>query len=118
MLVLVLNKEEEHLERILERFVEIGIRGATIIDSTGMGQTLACHNNLPIFGGLRRLFENCRPGNKTVFSVIDNEERLQKAKTVVQEEIGDFTEPGVGILFTIPVNNVLGLAQDINDKEG
>lgn len=37
--ILVLNKTEK-LNDILEKFVEIGVTGATIIDSQGMGSSL------------------------------------------------------------------------------
>jgi len=104
----------EFLDQILERFVEIGISGATIIDSTGMGRTLICNENIPIFGGLHRLFENCHPNNKTIFSVIKDEDLLQNAIKVIKEEVGELDDPGVGILFTVPVNSVMGLTQNNN----
>lgn len=113
LLVLVLNKIEV-LDSILERFMEIGISGATIIDTTGMGRTLAYNDNIPIFGGLHKLFENCHPSNKTVFSVIKSDDMLERAIKVVEEEIGDLNDPGVGILFTLPINYAKGLTGNNN----
>lgn len=109
LLVLILNKVEV-LDEILERFVEIGISGATIIDSTGMGRTLICNDDIPIFGGLNKLFENCRPSNKTILSVVKREDTLQKAIKVVDEEVGDMHKSGAGILFTIPIDSAIGLS--------
>ena len=40
LLILILNKVEK-LEEILEGFIDIGISGATIIDSIGMGHVLS-----------------------------------------------------------------------------
>lgn len=40
ILFLVLN-QTEYLDEILDAFVDVGIRGATIIDSQGMGSALA-----------------------------------------------------------------------------
>ena len=48
--ILILNREE-HLEALLEGYVEIGITGSTIIDSIGMGHILS--SDVPIFAGLR-----------------------------------------------------------------
>lgn len=39
VLFLILNKTEK-LNEILEAYVEVGVRGATIIDSQGMGSAL------------------------------------------------------------------------------
>ena len=109
LLVLVLNKEE-YLEKILERFLAVGISGATIIDSAGMGRTLMC-SDIPIFGGLSRMFDNCHPSNKTIFSVIRTDETLKDATKAV-EEIIDIDDPGVGILFTIPLHSTLGIPKN------
>ncbi len=38
LLILILNKVEK-LEEVLEGFLEIGITGATVIESSGMGHT-------------------------------------------------------------------------------
>lgn len=105
LMVLVLN-ETEHLEEILGKFYEIGINGATIIESTGMGRAIC--EDVPLFGGLRNLFNKCRPGNKTIFSVIKNEESIQKAIEVVESIIGDLDAAGKGILFTFPLHQVKG----------
>jgi len=39
LLILTLNKVEK-LEEVLEGFIEIGITGATVLDSVGMGHIL------------------------------------------------------------------------------
>lgn len=108
LLILVLNKVDV-LDAILDRFMKIGISGATIIDTTGMGRTLAYNDNIPIFGGLYKFFEDCHPSNKTIFSVIRTEEMLQKAIKAIEDETGDLNDPGVGILFTLPIGYVKGL---------
>ncbi len=109
LFVLVLNKTE-YLNNILEGFLSIGIHGATVIDSTGMGQTLAsCTGS--IFGGLRHLFEDCRVHNVTIFSVLE-EEKVAEARKVVNKVVGDIKNPGTGIIFTIPLDFVSGLAED------
>jgi len=97
--------------------MKIGISGATIIDSTGMGRTLICNDDIPIFGGLRKLFDNCRPYNKTIFSVIESEDVLQSAIEAIKEEVGTLDAAGSGILFTIPVNHVMGLTQNSDEKD-
>ncbi len=58
VLFIVLNKTE-YLDEILDQFVDIGVRGATIIDSQGMGSALVDTRNVnePFFGVLRNLLD-------------------------------------------------------------
>ena len=105
LLILFLNKVEK-LEEVLEGFVEIGITGATVIDSVGMGHILS--EEVPIFAGLRFMFAGAKPHNKTIFSVI-KDEKEEEAIRLLQKILGDLKKPGTGIVFTIPLNRVEGL---------
>lgn len=104
LLVLVLNKEE-NLDEILEVFVEVGITGATILDSVGMGHKLAY--DIPIFAGLRKSIKTS-DYNKTIFSVVQDDETLEEAIKLIGEII-DFEEPGTCLLFVVPLLMVKGL---------
>lgn len=108
MLIFVLNNED-HLEEILCEFTESGIRSATIIESTGMNKVL--HNEyykeLPIFGSLKMLLNERRPFNKTIFTVI-RDEQVKLAVSAIEKIVGDLSKPDVGIVFTVPVNFIEG----------
>ncbi len=109
LLVLVINKEES-LDEVLSAFLEVGITGATIIDSVGMGRILA--HDIPIFAGLRHLLEGNNPYNKTIFAVVDDDKKVDEAIAVVEEICGSLDNPGTGLLFTVPVTKVKGLAHE------
>lgn len=112
VLFIVLNKSE-YLDDILDEFVDIGVRGATIIDSQGMGSALTdSNNNEPFFGVLRNLLDNARPYNKTIFTVIKGDELLQDAVNAVKKVVVDIYEPGVGMMFTLPVGNIYGMDRE------
>jgi nitrogen regulatory protein P-II 1 len=112
LLVLVLNRVEL-LEQVLESLVRAGIPGATIIDSTGMGRTLAqADHDASFLAGLRSIFQYSRPQNKTVFSVVETKEKLERALAAVQEVLGDLSRPGVGVLFTLKLAGEIGLAEE------
>jgi len=106
LLILVLNKEE-HLEEILEVLIELDVHGATIIDSIGMGRILA--HDIPIFAGFRNLMQESRPGNKTIFTIVD-ENKIPRIEQGIEQICGSLDEPGVGILVTIPVGTVKGVS--------
>lgn len=113
VLFIVLNKSE-YLDDILDSFVEIGVRGATIIDSQGMGSALTDNNssNEPFFGVLRNLLDNSRPYNKTIFTVIKDDVILKEAINAVKDIVVDIYEPGVGMMFTLPIGNIYGMDRE------
>jgi nitrogen regulatory protein P-II 1 len=110
LLVLVLNRKE-CLNRILAKFLDIGIKGATILDSRGMGQAfMEC--DIPVVGGLRSLiYDQCRPNNNTIFSVVESKEKVEDAIAEIEAIIGNLGKPGTGIAFTLPLERVKGLAE-------
>jgi len=107
LLVLILNREE-FLDEVLEAFVEAGITGATIIDSVGMGHTLAYR--IPIFAGLRKSIKTS-DYNKMIFSVVQSDETLKQVIALL-EEIIDFDVPGTGLLFVVPITFIKGIRQE------
>jgi nitrogen regulatory protein PII len=114
LLVCVIN-EEGKLEDILAGFLELGITGATIIDSQGMARHL---NEAPVVMGLQELISQARPQNKTVFSVIESAEKLQAAVEMIRHVCGDMDKPGTGILFTVPLDRVVGLSRTLGSEAG
>lgn len=109
LLILILNKVEK-LEEVLEGFIEIGISGATVIDSVGMGHIIS--EEVPIFAGLRFMFAGAKPHNKTILSVIKREKE-EPVIRLLEKILGDLDKPGTGILFIIPVDRVEGLKPEI-----
>ncbi len=109
-LFIVLN-EIEFLDEILDGFVDIGVKGATILDSQGMGSAItnSGRGNEQFFGAIRSFLDNARPYNKTIFTVIEDEETLVEVVKTVKDILGDINKPGVGMMFTVPVGNIYGI---------
>lgn len=110
VLIVVLNRIE-YLDDILDGFIDVGVSGATIIDSQGMGSAITNGGmgHEPFFGAIRSFLDNSRPYNKTIFTVIEDEEVLDKAIKMVKDILGDMEKPGVGMMFTMPVGQVHGI---------
>ena len=109
LLVAVIN-HEERVDDILAGFVELGITGATVLESRGMGRVLT--REVPIFAGLRGVDARARPSNRTIFCVAEDE-KIAAAIAMVQEVCGSLETPGVGIVFTVPVGRVVGLSPEL-----
>jgi nitrogen regulatory protein PII len=105
LIVIMLNKTE-FLEDLLLAFLEIGVTGATVIDSVGMGRILS--HDVPVFAGLRSAFPGASPGNKTILVVADKGV-IDDILTVVDDVCGSFDEPGAGLVFVLPIETARGL---------
>jgi nitrogen regulatory protein PII len=110
LLIAVINQEEK-LEEVLSGFLEIGITGATVISTEGMGRLLS--SEVPIFAGLEAFAQRTRPRNQTLFSVIEDEAKVDRAIHLLREVCGSLDEPGRGIVFTVPVTRVVGLKPEL-----
>ena len=106
LFVAVLNAPET-LDTILAGFVDLGVRGATVIHSEGMGRVLA--HEIPIFAGLQTLINRSGPENRTILTVI-SDDLVEPVISLIQESCGDLKKPATGIIFTLPVDRVVGLA--------
>jgi len=113
LLVNVLE-QPEHLVAILEGFAKMGIKGSTVMNSTGMGRVLMkAGAEGPAMEEINKMIANGESSNKTIFTVVKEKETLDKAIDIVKSLCGDLCEPGKGILFAVPLVLVDGLPQDI-----
>lgn len=73
-----------------------------------MGSALI-EGEIPLFGGvLRSVMDNNRPYNKTIFTLV-NDEDMRAAKSAVNDVLGDMNQPGVGLMFSVDVGDVVGI---------
>jgi nitrogen regulatory protein PII len=107
MLLVAVVHEPAKLDRLLAGFLELGITGATVLRSEGMGSVLS--QEIPIFAGLQGLVAASRPENRLVLSVVTRD-KVDAAVKLLQDVSGGLDAPGTGIAFTIPVDAVYGLA--------
>ncbi|MBQ1947362.1 MAG: hypothetical protein II359_01980 [Clostridia bacterium] len=107
LLVIVLNRIE-YLDKLLTRFGDEKIPGATILDSKGMAMELGEHDELRFLGSLRSMLDPAHHESKTIFMVIQ-EERIPLVSKIVREVTGGLDKPDTGIMFSVPVNYMEGL---------
>jgi nitrogen regulatory protein PII len=111
LLVAVIN-DPEKLDEILSGFLELGVTGATVVSSEGMGRLLS--HDIPIFAGLQTLISGSRPQNRMIFSVVPGV-LVDPAVELLQEICGNLASPATGIVFVLPVDRVVGLAPALGD---
>ena len=108
LLIFITNRAES-VPKILSRFIEAGIPGATVVDCHGalrvLGQSTI--DPPPAFGSLRQFLSPKYEQGKMLFSLLP-EEKTDEAKAIVRRAAGDFMLPDSGVMFTLPVSDAEG----------
>jgi nitrogen regulatory protein PII len=107
LLILILNRVEA-LDQLLEHFSKAGIKGGTVIDSTGMARELLKNEDFNFFGSLRTIIDPERTRNKTLLFAL-HEEQIKTALDLINDVVGDLSDPDSGIVFTLPIDYIRGL---------
>ncbi len=107
VVVIVLN-DLDYMDDVLEAFVRLGVKGATILDSHGMGKALRDSKTLNYLmkGTIDRKIPEEVHDSKTIFSVIpDNEDADFLIKTI--ENLLNFSSSdSIGFVFSLPVASI------------
>lgn len=106
-LIIVLN-DTDHLEDILSLLVKHNVKGATILDSQGMASSIVNNDitDIPLFGSLKNLLKDRHPYNKTIFTVIKDEEKLRNVIKAIKQLLKAENETSAGFMFTVPVGEI------------
>lgn len=92
--------DDAKLDTLLTKLYAAGIRGGTILESTGMTHTILNHDDdmQQHFGMLRKLLNPDRARSKTMFFVA-REAEIKKIEEIVLEVVGDMSAPDTGFMF-------------------
>jgi nitrogen regulatory protein PII len=105
LLFVVLNSEDK-MEDVLEGLIEVGVTGATVVDSVGMGHII---EGVPLFAGMRNVFRYAKPRNNLIFSVITDAQATETME-VLSKILECSTDKGCGMAFTVPIDAAIGVA--------
>lgn len=115
LLIAVLNNEEL-LDDLITGWLDIGITGATVIESTDSLQLISHH--IPIFAGFRALTSGGMPHNKTLFTIIRDKEVVDQAIACLEALCADTGKPFQGIYVVAPALRFghLGRREDPDER--
>ncbi len=113
-LVVVVVTKLQDCHDIIRVWEEIGVTGATILDSVGMRhmkERQAHKDDLPLMPSLRALIEQEEINHRTIFSVVPDDFDLDTLIEKTEAIVGNFDGSQTGILFVMPVTRVHGLIE-------
>ncbi|MFP4158157.1 MAG: hypothetical protein ACLFQ9_03670 [Desulfobacterales bacterium] len=106
-LLCAIIENEDLLDEIITGWLDIGLTGATVIETTGALQLISQH--VPIFAGLRSLTSGGSRHNKTVFAVVESKELLDMAVNFLEDLCREKHSVRQGIYFVVPVEKFVKL---------
>lgn len=118
MIVLIVDNPD-HCMAILESWENLDVCGVTIIESTGLGRlrNSGLLEHVPLMPSLREMLGTREVQHRTLFSVVDSQEKVDEMVSAVQQIIGDLNKPYTGFMFVVPVVQVFGLRRKPEDQE-
>jgi hypothetical protein len=117
--ILFVLDDPQLLDDLLIAWEKAGIRGVTIIDSTGwqrrkmQGRLLGARFDFTALSGTAGRMDN----HMTLFVVVENRAIVQKCLEATEEIVGDLDLPNTGILTAWPLEIVKGLPQERDNTE-
>ena len=106
--VVVVLDEMSLCPDLLESWEKAGVPGATILESTGLHRLTQKLDDVPLIPSMRSLLEQTEFPHRTIFTVVPDQGTVDRLVAATQRVI-DFSRPHSGVLFVLPVTEVLGL---------
>ena len=99
------------LNEVLEAWSEVGVRGITILESTGVHRvrSKASRQDAPFMLGFSRLLRTDQVGHYTLFAVVPNMDIVEQLVAATEQIVGDLSQPNTGVLFVTPLVAAWGL---------
>ncbi len=111
----ILN-DPDLLEELLDAWTKIGVRGATVLPSSGMGriqQRRALREDMPLIPSLDKFYEAPQTFSRTLFTVAKDDAMVDKILEATQHIVGDLNQPNSGALIVTPIARAYGIT--LND---
>lgn len=110
MVLLVINNVDQCFP-VLDAWEALQVGGVTILESTGLGRMKKSgpRDDLPLMPSLTSLLKGREERHRTLFTVVDSEEKVDQLIAATEAIIGDLNNADNGVLFVLPVSRVAGL---------
>jgi nitrogen regulatory protein P-II 1 len=116
-LVVLVVDDVNDCPKILNTWEEIGVSGVTILNSTGLNRVrqAGLFDDIPLIPSIQDMFQSAEERHRTLLSVVEGQEMVDKMVEVAQEIIAGMDTPHSGFLFVVPVSQIYRLGTPRTD---
>ena len=115
-LLIIVMEDLSHLPELLQVWQDIGVPGATILESVGAHRARSWFSRVGL-EGLDHLFEAKDVRRRTLLAAFDDEDLLHQAIAEAERVVGSFDQPHSGMLLAIPVSIAKGIMKRAPEKK-
>ncbi|MCL4803215.1 MAG: hypothetical protein KJ046_02855 [Anaerolineae bacterium] len=111
LVMLVIDDLNQEMD-IFDAWEDAGVGGITIIDSTGLARVRhkeSLRGDFPLMPSLRSFFQSREEHHRTIFSIVEGEEMIEKLLQATESVTGKLSQPQTGIMFAMPLSFVAGV---------
>lgn len=114
--ILFVLHDISYMKDLLHAWEEAGVKGATVLFSTGLGRirkNFGLMEDFPLFPTMSEILDRVENMDlsRTLFSVVESDEIVKSVLHHTQKVVGDLHKPNTGIMIVLPVAQVYGLRQ-------
>ncbi len=108
-MVLLVVDQMDLCDAVMDAWREAGAPGITLLESTGLHRRRALRDDVGLMPSLDSLFAAKEYSHRTLFTVVPDEDMVEKVTQATHKVLGDLSQPYTGILVVLPVHKVYGL---------
>lgn len=100
------------LDAVLNAWDGAGVSGITILPSTGLARFRAkgaWRDDLPLIPSLEDFHEHTESLNRTLITMVKDDEMVDKVVTATESVVGDLDLPNTGVMAVVPLARAFGL---------
>ena len=117
-MVMFILDDPNKLNEVLNAWDNIGVGGATIVDSTGRNRLRKAQQvGTPFMAGINRLLASNLENHYTLITIVPTDELVQRCLQAVEKIVGDLDQPNTGVLAAWPLSFVKGVNAEPNFPE-
>jgi len=108
-IIMFVLDDPKKLDAILEAWNQVGVRGVTIMESTGIQRRRDQVKHIPMRFSFESIPQLGEQGNYTLFTIVQNSTVVKKVIEATEKIVGDLCGPNTGILTAWPLAVTKGL---------
>ena len=117
--VMFILDDPTKLNQVLNAWDEIGVSGATIIDSIGRNRLRKAQQvGAPFMAGVNRFLASDIENHYTLFAIVPTGDFIQRCIQALEPIVGDLDQPNTGVLAAWPLSFVKGVNHEKNLGQG
>jgi len=111
-LAMLVIDDASKLDEVLGVWEEAGVRGATIMESSGLARRRGyLQDDLPLFPSVSSLMQGSKNHNVTIFAVLEESVDVEALLAKTESILGDLSQPNTGIFAVMPLAYVKGVRE-------